>query len=209
MQVIRDLLRFFVVPALLVPAVGCSSGPASSAGSGSGTGSGTATGTVGGASLSVRTAISVHVAQALGEEWAVLVMDLPLSCGDLQKAVRSGSVSALPGTILALQVVSSNLSGGAPTPIGPGTYSTSPPAGGDPNGDVTGVMASFGKSQPDACSTAGDDATDGTLTIAAVDGSHIAGSYDLTFADGSLHGTFDAPTCDIPLTGPADAGCSQ
>jgi hypothetical protein len=200
------LLRFFAGFTALLPVLACSSGPARSS---AGSGSGSATGAVGGAPLAVHSALSVHVTQDLGEEWAVLLLDEPFSCPDLQNAVRTGSWGSQQPSVLALTVISSNLGGGALTPIGPGTYSAASGGSGSPGGTTTNVFASYTKAQPGSgCSSNADDATDGTITISAVDASHIAGSYALTFPDGSLQGTFDAPTCDVPLTGAADAGCS-
>lgn len=42
-----------------------------------------------------------------------------------------------------------------------------------------------------------DDATSGTVTISASDGSHVAGAFDVTFGDGHVSGTFDAPICTV------------
>lgn len=51
-----------------------------------------------------------------------------------------------------------------------------------------------------------DAGTGGTVTITASDANHTAGSFDITFADGHVTGTFDAPVCS-PEAGPVKFEC--
>lgn len=49
-----------------------------------------------------------------------------------------------------------------------------------------------------------DNAASGTLTITAVDATHIAGSVDVKLEDGTLSGSFDAPLCDSDASPTSD-----
>jgi hypothetical protein len=42
-----------------------------------------------------------------------------------------------------------------------------------------------------------DQATSGSITVSSATPGEVSGSFDLTFPDGHLTGTFDAPICDV------------
>jgi hypothetical protein len=90
-----------------------------------------------------------------------------------------------------------------PWPLPPGTY---PLKGfldwGEQRADA-GAYATL-LSANAQCESTPDDATGGTLMVAASGSRMITGSYDVAAPDGTLSGTFAAGYCDAP--GPQDAG---
>ena len=85
-----------------------------------------------------------------------------------------------------------NVNGG----IVPGTYDV---VAGPTNGAVTGAFGGLSGTNATCVEAPNLAATGGTVTITAFDGSHVAGSYDLTFgAKGSASGAFNQSICAVP-----------
>jgi hypothetical protein len=177
---------------LLASVVACSGGNKAAS-----SGGGTATGSVGGQSLAVEGAISVHDVGGAPEvdSWDVTLAGEPLTCGP-----NGGMSMTGPIQFLSLRVINALWGGSAPL-VAPGTYViptglTGPTAGSD--GVVRYAVAGY-VSGSSACGSSTDQATGGTVTITTLSSTHVVGSYDLTFPDGSLKGSFDAPGCDASL----------
>lgn len=68
---------------------------------------------------------------------------------------------------------------------------------------VQAGYATYGAS----CAKTIDPATTGSITISAMNGSTIVGSYSLTFSQGTASGNFSAMICPIFGNGQSDAGC--
>jgi hypothetical protein len=49
----------------------------------------------------------------------------------------------------------------------------------------------------DQCVVQNTDALFGTVVIEQVDGQHVTGAFDVTFAHGHMSGAFDTPRCDV------------
>lgn len=84
------------------------------------------------------------------------------------------------------------LSGGAP--VTAGTYAFAPAAGGAlAIGEV--VFLGSVQSLDGDCEGESIDATDGSITVASVDGGVYVGTYSLTFPSGTVTGSFSASDC--------------
>jgi hypothetical protein len=57
---------------------------------------------------------------------------------------------------------------------------------------------------PSSCNSTIENATAGTVTVSRADASQVTGTFDLTFADDHVSGSFVAPTCSHP----GDGKCS-
>jgi hypothetical protein len=85
----------------------------------------------------------------------------------------------------------------SPPGVPPGTY----PITQDPTGTTVVQLAAAAVGVSDAsCAGTTVDATSGTVWLDTTAGGRVAGAVDAMLADGThLAGTFDAPSCAIPL----------
>jgi hypothetical protein len=112
----------------------------------------------------------------------VIITNVAGACAVLQ---RHGN----PPSTTALSIVA--VTAGSAVPAG--QYSVGPQT-------VPAASASFSAQDQSCNSTAGEQATSGTLTLTAVSGATLTGSFDLTFANGDhLTGSFVAPVCDAAI----------
>ncbi len=108
-------------------------------------------------------------------------------------------------TTVSLLVVRANVTGTgtSPGPIQPGTYSvyTGTLPGVDGQGNLTVAVVDITKTGDAPTCTEPSNIptpTGGTVRIDAIGSTHITGSADITFSDGSrVAGAFDVPTCDF------------
>jgi hypothetical protein len=109
---------------------------------------------------------------------------------------NQGCGSKANATIVTVLVARANITGASPGPVQPGTYTiaASTPAV-DSQGNVLvadGLAIRNGATCTDA---ALPEVTGGTVQLTTV-GTRVAGSVDLTFADGGrVAGSFDVPAC--------------
>jgi hypothetical protein len=164
---------------------------------GGGGGSVSVSGTVDGMPLAVTDEVAlVGSASSNGvtEAYAgVVITNIAGTCAVLE---RGGN----PASAQALQIVA-----GAPgSTVPPGQY----PIGAT---TTTTASASFSAQDTHCMSTAGEQATSGTVTLTAVSDSQLQGSFDLTFANGDhLAGSFTAPVCNAAiLTGGNNPACGS
>lgn len=97
-------------------------------------------------------------------------------------------------------IVAMQVSVNAPATLVPGTYPITTKMG------MTAAGNAFYTGNRD-CNTRYGGSGTGSMTITAIDASHVAGSYDLTFAtgwpygadgkSGNIKGSFDAPICTV------------
>ncbi len=95
--------------------------------------------------------------------------------------------------------------------IGPGTYDIYPSTAAMPT--LPAAIGGYNVTTSSCASAATASGTSGTITIASVTSSTVAGTYDVTFPDGTMQGSFSAPICsglnvDALIGGAADAGAS-
>ena len=184
---------------VLVVAVGvsaCSSHAATtSAGSGSGSGSAEGlpadptTGSVGGATLTVQgaTALVGQTTDLLGTTTEVALVGLTSASGATCATLTGGQAASATG--LTLLIVSK-------TPVEPMTYPIEPSTQGAPH--LPAVLAVFSRTNASCISVydgGGPDVFGGTVTISEISSATVVGTYSVTFADGTLAGSFSAPVC--------------
>ena len=153
---------------------------------GGGSGSVSVSGTVDGMPLAVTDEVAlVGSASSNGvtEAYAgVIITNIAGTCAVLQ---RQGD----PRSAQALQIVAGAPGSTVPTgqyPIGATTTTT--------------ASASFSAQDANCKSTAGEQATHGTIILTTVSASMLEGSFDLTFANGDhLTGSFQAPVCNASI----------
>jgi len=108
-------------------------------------------------------------------------------------------------TTVSLLVLRANVSGTgtSPGPVQPGTYAvfTGALPAIDGQGNVAVAVADITKTgDAPTCTEPSNipSPTGGTVRIDAISSTHVTGSADVTFSDGSrVAGSFDVPTCDF------------
>ncbi len=123
-------------------------------------------------------------------------------------------------TTVSILVVRANTAvGGHPGPVQPGTYAVYTGVGlpgTDGQGNLIFAVADITKTIDASCTEpTTPSAVSGTVRIDTIDSTHVTGSANITFSDGTTHvaGSFDVPTCafatDVcaPLTCPTPPGC--
>jgi hypothetical protein len=165
---------------------------------------GKTSGTAGGATVSIEGSIdgeTVAATDAVGlysvaSEYGdtrvatgVLVSNLSGVCAVLQHHLDPAGASSLVVSVVATG-----------NTIATGTYPVSATA--DPSASVF-----YGVQDADCGQSTSVQASGGTVTLATIDSTTIAGSFDVRFASGDhLTGTFSAPVCDFTLD--TDGGSS-
>jgi hypothetical protein len=139
---------------------------------------------------------------ALADGWVVMLANEPLTCSSTYGGLSPGKQVR----VLFLEVADISLAS-TPPPVAPGTYAVVPSTGPTlgPDGTSTFASAEYGAGSADSCASTSETATGGTVTITTVSAAHVVGTYDLTFPDGSVQGSFDAPGCDASIFA-TDAG---
>lgn len=127
----------------------------------------TATGSVGETTLDARDGAAQHL---FGGGVAIAIVDFGGACSGMQANGNALNLLVDPGD---------------GNTLGPATF------------DLKSLHAAAAFTRlDDACvPSESGAATGGTITIDAVSSSSIRGSYDVTFRDGAIHGTFDVPFC--------------
>lgn len=114
---------------------------------------------------------------------AVAVSDFDDACGNTDIEGTSFYLDLFQNPSLADSTVTS-----------PGTFPIWLPAlNGEPTPTDNRAVLTFIVNGPDGGRS--ETAQSGTVTVTSVDDSHIAADFDVTFEDGSLAGSFDAPIC--------------
>jgi len=159
----------------------------------------TVAGTVEGQPFSAQDAISFTGTGAL-QGFAFEGMSTVVSFGGLCGSAQGGAAVLSPTMNMALALVNGAADA---TPAIPGTYQVVQRA------ELPSSSGLYADVLVEACNGTGtsmatmvtDEATSGTVTVDAVDDSHVAGSVDLYFGQDHVSGSFDAPTCtDIEVT---------
>jgi hypothetical protein len=158
------------------------------------------TGSVGGASLSIASAFSFQGTSSGVTQLTVVLTDLANACQFVQSNPGSNKANA---TYLVIDVLSGSSTGG-PAPITAGTTYPVPTA--DAGGQTAIANAAFQKTDAQCASTVAGAATGGSVTITSIADSAAQGTFSLTFAAGTLQGSFDAPTCVEPDAGSGGDG---
>jgi hypothetical protein len=161
-----------------------------------GGGSGAVNGTVAGNSLAPSDTVAIIGSQnssGVNVQYAAIVLsDVGAMCTRL-----TNHQAAPNGTGLALVV------GTSAALVQPGTYTI------NAHGAET-ATAEFAKVDAKCQSTLMDAATGGTVTITTFSTSEVSGAFQLTFPDGSLSGSFDAPACPgLSLEALTGTSCQQ
>jgi hypothetical protein len=146
-------------------------------------------GTVGGESVSVVDQVAFATGSPIGSETQINLTNYAGACAVAQQGDQEGS------SVIKIHMV------GFP-----------PPLGANPISDT--VDAEY-KTFDATCNTAAkSEATAGTITVTVASENEVSGTFDLTFADGHLTGSFDAPTCTVAngtlacVAGASDTGPS-
>ena len=178
-------MRSAATVALLVFVLACSSssggGTATNGDSGGG-GRNASSGSVGGVTVQVTTAIArympVTIASIRGVD--LLLSSSPNTCTHLSGRTFTEIAFTLPGD-----------------PLAPGTYTIITGTAGNPYPipSSTQALADFSAVTDCMGQSASGAATSGVINVVAADGSHVVGTFDLTFAAGHVAGSFDAPVC--------------
>lgn len=194
--------RLWVV---LVGALAACGGGSSSKATGPGPGAGTATvnGTIGGATLTPREAVSAVFASdpACAQEGvpvsvgAVVISDVAGQC-----AVANDPCRATPSTLgIGLAVVAGSVTRTAPG-ITPGSFPVNTTPTADPQGIVrAGSIEVFRTSATCTAEPGLPAVTGGNVTITAVSGSTMKGTFSASLSDGTtVTGSFDSAACAVP-----------
>lgn len=130
-----------------------------------------------------------------GSNVEIELSDRPVSCDSLQ---GPSSVDYANHHTLTLRAFDDSAA------VSAGTY----PVTGDVGGPTSGAVAFFYTSDA-TCTSQRMDATDGTVTLATLTTSHVAGSYSVTFGTlGTFSGSFDAAPCtDTSAAGDGGTTC--
>jgi len=193
----RDLITRVLVLGWTALVVACSSGGATverpdGSGSGSGASTDPVSGMVGGDSLTVNSATAVVGTTSVlipGSTVNVALVGFTSASGADCSAIQSSDVQVANSTGLALLIVSS-------TPVTAATYKVVPNNGKAPT--LPAATAVFTETNTKCASVFDGGAPvvkGGTVTIASITSSTIAGKYDLMFSDGALQGSFSTPIC--------------
>ncbi len=190
-------------------------GGITSSGGGGSTGAGSVSGTVGSISFAVADVVAVAESGTPGVDARSIQIDLfdiPNVCALVQTFPNNSDKASYTALELRLSVSGSGSSSSA---IVAGTYTLGPITGGPRDGG-TSVHASANLAKNDAqCNSVvpsqDRSATGGTITITSISATSVEGSYAVTFADGTMSGSFNAAFCTLPdrtKTPPSDAGTS-
>jgi hypothetical protein len=177
---------------------GSSSGSDSSS-SGSGSGGNTATGSVNGVSLTVAGSLALTGTLALQDGGVAQTLVVGLSSADLSSFCAAAQMYSNTDIASTTTLTVGALVLGS-TPVGPGTYTIDSDAG-----TSTGEGA-LSQTNATCQDTVHDQATSGTVTITSASSTNVTGTYDLTFAGGSMSGSFSAGVCPITIGNNGDAG---
>lgn len=153
---------------------------ACSSSSGGGSGSASVTGTIQGAAVPASDSVGLSsVSTANGTSEAAvgaIITNVANACGVLQSHANPANATAL---VLAVSASGSS--------VGTGTY--------DIVSQGFGATASYAK-QDSTCNTSfSENASGGSVTLTAVSGSSVSGTFDLTFGSDHVTGSFSAPIC--------------
>jgi hypothetical protein len=179
---------------------------------GGGSGGGSVTGSVGGISLAVADAVAFadghHTVGVDAKEVFVELFDISNVCALAQTFPSGAEKASYTGLIISFAQL-----GGAP--IAPGTYNVGATLLG-PDAGPLGARAGAALSKNDAqcksqvpSGTGG--ATSGTATITTISANAVTGTFNLTFSQGTLQGSFTAGVCNLPDAGanpPTDGGAT-
>jgi len=167
--------KAMLAAALFCGACGGSSGPAS------------VNGNIGGESMGAQDAVSNVTTQGADSQGFIFITNAPATCSKLQANQQPKNAKALG--IGVANVTASNFS----APTGTGTFTVYPSSSvGLGNAAVVEYVATNATCQP----IADIEATSGTVTLTRVDNNGYAGSFDITFSDGShVTGNFTASRC--------------
>ncbi len=137
-----------------------------------------ATGTVGGASLNAQDAVFANLQSGSTSGTVLAVTSFTGTCNDVTN-------SRLPksSAVLSIQMVSN---GGVVT--APGTFSF-------PNASGANFLGASFSAYDATCVPTPTDATAGTVSVTAVSASQMTGTFDLTFGNDHLSGSFNAAYC--------------
>lgn len=121
-------------------------------------------------------------------------------CGFVQATDLCGDVAS--STAVTVSVLRARNALPAPASIGPGTYAVTGTATVELGGSLVAAFADITQTGPSpSCTEPSYPALKGgTLVLTTVDESHVVGTVDVTFDDGSHFQTaFDAPICSHPV----------
>jgi hypothetical protein len=187
--------------------------------SGGGSGAGTVTGTVSGVGFSFGSGVAIAGANTTtncegptadgGEDCTtttdgyaaeVILANLSILTCSLVETSFNSSTSYANADALALEIL--NLSG----PVTAGTYNVIAPDAGT-SGVTSGASAQFTTTTATCGNGLDLTATSGTITVSAISGSSISGTYDVTFGTaGSFSGSFNTAVCAVPDAGSSSSG---
>ena len=195
---------------MLGAALAACGGQTSGLGGGGGTGS--VSGTVGGTSFQVASAVAAItsetsestcnfgpdggqscVSTSSGQVVAVVLTNrADATCAFVQsQAASNGQTTFANFDALLLAVGTAN------GDVAPGTYDI---ASTSALGTTTAAMAQL-ETTSSSCAPATVPATGGTITLTQAGPGEVAGSYTVTFAQGTFTGSFDVETCTLPDAG--------
>jgi hypothetical protein len=179
-----------------------SSGSSSGSGGGASSSSGgvepgnSVTGSAGGVSLTANGAVAINAPDDGTGTLSIILANVSLDgvCTSAQAGTPTQPASMTWLNLEAFDIGSKTVS--------TGTYSWN-------NGPGTGD-ANLYQSSSTCETTAGDSAYKGTIKVTAISSSTVSGTFELTFEDGTMSGSFSAPICaGIGYTGDAGAATCQ
>ena len=197
----KTLFSFITLAALLAPfaavTVGCSNDDDASGGSGL-----TVDGTIGSASLTPRAALAVYgslsTSTVTDDDGGTTVTEtngLVINIAD--KDDTCTVLHTQSATFLSLELTGQPTAGSTFTVIDADVTSATT---GQAEVDFSGSTATC------ADNGASATATSGTVTVTAISSSEVSGTFDVTFANGHLTGSFTAPICGSLGAATDDAG---
>jgi hypothetical protein len=144
---------------------------------------------VGGATLVVEgaTALVGQTTALFQTTTDVAVVGLTSASGATCSTLSGGQAASTTG--LTLLIVSKS-------PVEPISYKVAPSNGGEPA--LPFASAIFSKTNGSCASVydgGGPEVSGGSVTVSEISSTAIAGTYSVTFGDGSLSGSFSAPVC--------------
>ncbi len=149
-----------------------------------------ATGTVGGASLNAQDAVFANLQTPSTSGTVLAVTSFTGACDDVTN-------SRLPksSAVLSIQMVSN---GGTVT--APGTFSF-------PNATGANFLGASFAAYDATCTATRTDATSGSVSVTAVSASQMTGTFELTFGNDHLSGSFNASYCATLGQGNGSPAC--
>jgi hypothetical protein len=192
--------RHFVLGLFTASVVACSSSSSPSGGGGGTTGSGSASGTVGGVSYSIADGFAFsNVSPGDGQTNYSLGISLVTNAGVCAfRDANPDAAKSNSGSVF-LDLLSANEA------IAPGDYPIFAADAGDLTPGNPGASATV-ESLDGSCSGESVAATDGSVTLTSVDNGTFTGTYTLTFATGSLTGSFSVSACPATNSGGGGSG---